>query len=427
MHLIPVLFLHDLAIYVYLSIIEIMKIGIVAFFAVSLAVMINWKKIACIYGSGLLWLLYSCHPVERVVYDESKSETIRVLNMKCVHSDSVFSHIEFVPLETHDDCFITKVWQVEVNDSLLFVNDSRQRILVFARDGKFKYQIGRRGNGPDEYMEIRDMLLHGDTLEVLDFKKIECYDISGKHLIRKKFDLLNSGVSCNPRSFARNSFGGYYFWERILGRKAEKRDSLFQMHQVDSDFHVVSQAFPQYHAAGSNSRKFVCVKDTLVIDPIFADPHIYQIAPSGRISIRYTLDFGEKTATFERMKKVSRSNVEDIASQYVLEMMDYAENTNWVHLAFFNHETLYNLFYHKNNKKVYLLSPSLKNTQKDDCRFWSVQVTFGEQMIYCIDALWFLDLRESLSEEARRKYGLDRSDLVSVTENSNPVVAIYSF
>ena len=44
----------------------------------------------------------------------------------------------------------------------------------------------------------------------------------------------------------------------------------------------------------------------------------------------------------------------------------------------------------KNNKKVYLLSPSLKNTPTDDCRFWSVQATFGEQMIYCIDALWLL-------------------------------------
>ena len=71
----------------------------------------------------------------------------------------------FVPLETNEDCFIKRLDQVWMNDSIILVND-RLKLLLFNREGEFLKQIGRQGKGPGEYGLIFNFDVILDTIYV---------------------------------------------------------------------------------------------------------------------------------------------------------------------------------------------------------------------------------------------------------------------
>ena len=362
---------------------------------------------------GLVLLIIGCSkPPKRNPFDKGTQETIHVSHIDCVHSDSVIKSIHFLPLESNDTCLITRVEDIKLNDSLIFIDDNRYRILVFDMSGKFLYQIGNRGQGPEEYLEIRDFLIHQDTIEILDYQKIEYYSINGKHLLRKRLNLSKKKGEYVPRYFAKAPANGYYFWEKRIREKEENGQILHYMYQTDSNFHIVRHEFPAIHKVSTNLRKFIPYDNKVILDPIFADANIYQIDSVGQISIRYSFDFGDKTVTPE--------------DTHILKYMDFAETNHWVHLSFYWKKLAYNLFYNKLEKKAYLLSPGRKYAKDNDLRFWYVQTTYKDQMVYCIDPVWLLGERDRLSKEYQDKYGLNEGKLKNVTENSNFIVGFYT-
>lgn len=392
---------------------------------------------------GLILLLCTnCNkPLLPNLYDMGIQDTINVPDIRCVPFDSIIESVHFLPLETNDACLIKQIHNIKLNDSLIFINDDRCRILVFDMKGNYLRQIGAKGNGPEEYLEIKDFFLNKDTIEILDFRKIECYSISGKHLLRKKFknleNLENNGVN-NPFYFYKAPLGGYYLWEKRMNFSrmdfsfhskkgpVKKEPVLYFLYHVDTDFNLIRTAFPAIHKVSTNTRKFISYHNRIIIDPIFGDPNIYQIDSVGNISIRYSLNFGDKTATPEKLSKLSGSEVADVANKYIVQIMDFAETNKWVHLTFYWKDLAYNLFYNKEKQLTYLLSPSRQYVGDDEIRFWYVDATYKEQMVYCVDPIWFLEERERLSKEIRHKYGLDDEKLKNVTEESNFIVAFYT-
>ncbi len=376
---------------------------------------------------GLVLLIIGCSkPPKRNPFDKGTQETIHVSHIDCVHSDSVIKSIHFLPLESNDTCLITRVEDIKLNDSLIFIDDNRYRILVFDMSGKFLYQIGNRGQGPEEYLEIRDFLIHQDTIEILDYQKIEYYSINGKHLLRKRLNLSKKKGEYVPRYFAKAPANGYYFWEKRIREKEENGQILHYMYQTDSNFHIVRHEFPAIHKVSTNLRKFIPYDNKVILDPIFADANIYQIDSVGQISIRYSFDFGDKTVTPEDLLNLSTDQLIEMADTHILKYMDFAETNHWVHLSFYWKKLAYNLFYNKLEKKAYLLSPGRKYAKDNDLRFWYVQTTYKDQMVYCIDPVWLLGERDRLSKEYQDKYGLNEGKLKNVTENSNFIVGFYT-
>lgn len=103
--------------------------------------------------------LLSC--VERRTTDPYINGATRVINIpedyeQNICSDALFESVDLVPLETTEECLIGRVDRLLICDSLYLINDTRQRVLVFDRTGKFRYQIGKRGGAPNEYLEVRD-------------------------------------------------------------------------------------------------------------------------------------------------------------------------------------------------------------------------------------------------------------------------------
>ena len=113
---------------------------------------------------------------------------------------------------------ISYIFTIKIADSLIYINNNRKQLLVFEKNGKFKYQIGSQGEGPGEYLEINDYIINKDNIELLDFKKILTYSLTGEYLETKNFDLLNDTVYCNAEDFCHSPLGGYYFWGGTSGK-----------------------------------------------------------------------------------------------------------------------------------------------------------------------------------------------------------------
>lgn len=56
-----------------------------------------------------------------------------------------YTSLEFVKLETNDNCIINDIAKIELDDSLIFIEDYMQRLYSFHRNGKFLCRIGEKG------------------------------------------------------------------------------------------------------------------------------------------------------------------------------------------------------------------------------------------------------------------------------------------
>lgn len=76
------------------------------------------------------------------------------------------SSIEYIPLETSDDCLIGDEFSLIVASQDIFVHEfSDQKIYRFDRNGKFLNSIGKKGQGPGEYTCIYSIYVDESTRE----------------------------------------------------------------------------------------------------------------------------------------------------------------------------------------------------------------------------------------------------------------------
>ena len=71
----------------------------------------------------------------------------------------IIDTIEYIPLETNENCLIGRIDKViGMGDTVAVLDDRIGRALyLFGRDGRFIRKIGQQGEGPQEYIHLFDM------------------------------------------------------------------------------------------------------------------------------------------------------------------------------------------------------------------------------------------------------------------------------
>lgn len=157
----------------------------------------------------IIIILFSCKKEtnkSRISETEIENITIDLDNNIQVAYDSLIERVEFIKLETTEDNLIGQISQVFFIDSLIIVVDSEnaKSISVFEINGKFKNTIGEIGNGPEEFVEISNVVIvpNSNLLTVLDRpqKKILYYSLDGTFVKYERqpfmlnyFEFLDSG------------------------------------------------------------------------------------------------------------------------------------------------------------------------------------------------------------------------------------------
>jgi hypothetical protein len=103
----------------------------------------------------------------------------------------VAEDIDFVALETNDQCLIGRNPYLFFSDTNIIVFDSQQdKIFLFDRKtGKFIRETGRKGQGPGEYTDLSALfVVSGDNLFLWDYKgSILRYDLKTGKCINEKY------------------------------------------------------------------------------------------------------------------------------------------------------------------------------------------------------------------------------------------------
>jgi len=112
------------------------------------------------------------------------------LTIKCTASELklslVFDSILIIPLETTEECLINRVNSVNFYDSLIIVADRGRGVMVFSEKGKYLYNIGEIGRGPEEYTSLNKCYVNNELgfAYVIDGanKKLLRYRANGEFL-----------------------------------------------------------------------------------------------------------------------------------------------------------------------------------------------------------------------------------------------------
>lgn len=343
------------------------------------------------------------------------------LNEMC-HLDSVFSSVSFIHLETKDDYLISHVSDLQVVDSLIYINDNRKRLLVYGKDGKFRYEIGACGKGPGEFLEVRDFIINKDNIELLDFKKIITYTLDGVHKSTKHFELLDK---CNADNFCHSPLGGYYFWQ-CSPPKGEHADlEKYKMYHVDNNLKIQQGYLSSDYGTSNSYKRFSINNDTIIIDPFFGDYNVYQINSDGAISSRYYFNFGRNAyhAEIPISKKKEPHKPDESLSNYIVSCESFFETDKWIHISFAFKNKALNLLFNKHTQKSYLLSAANPKLQTNEIRYWGASALADNQLIMPIDASWLQIEMERMSPEYIKKLHLE--EYKDLDEFSNPFLVFY--
>lgn len=88
-----------------------------------------------------------------------------------------------IALETNDESLLSGIMEVRPYLSYLYILNNSGTLFVFDTNGKFVNQVGRKGNGPDEYLKLSSFFINKDEDRIVvidDFKnKMYNYDLTG--------------------------------------------------------------------------------------------------------------------------------------------------------------------------------------------------------------------------------------------------------
>ena len=140
---------------------------------------------------------FSCSEIK---VKENKVQHIKLdlhPNQKLFFSE-LSDSIEIIPLQLTDDSNLDKILRIVCHKGRIYLMNSlrftSKTLHVFDRYGNFIYKIDKRGNGPDEYIDMKDFCIdrEKDELIILGCQgKLLIHDLEVFNLILKSVNGLN--------------------------------------------------------------------------------------------------------------------------------------------------------------------------------------------------------------------------------------------
>jgi hypothetical protein len=141
---------------------------------------------------GISFCFYSCNNVKNK--SEIQSITIDFEKYKVIDLADT-SGIKIVPLETTENSLLTSIQHVEyLNDKMLVF---ARQVVAFDKNGKFLFNVGRKGQGPGEYSMLTNFFVKNGQIFLFDepTQRILTYDESGNYLSSTRLHFQRSNLS----------------------------------------------------------------------------------------------------------------------------------------------------------------------------------------------------------------------------------------
>lgn len=129
------------------------------------------------------------------------SGVIRWEDISDCYFDQFVDSVVYIPLESHPSGLFRVVDKAVVSGEKIFIFDyhARNQVLVYNTAGEFLYQVGNRGRGPGEYIQMRNFTVDEQYVYVLDNNthRLLLYDINdGRYVTYKHMPFWATDVAC---------------------------------------------------------------------------------------------------------------------------------------------------------------------------------------------------------------------------------------
>lgn len=221
------------------------------------------------------------------VYDENATNKI----------EDFISSVEIVPLQTTDSSLIKEISNIKTsNEGSWYIYDGANApIKRFDNKGKFLNLIGKRGQGPGEFIQITGFTVNSDTINLFAWNPN-----------RKWITLLNNGTLLSERDMSipfsdiykvKNNYLLYADAGVFLYKEGTSEKLAKYLYLVDRSFNILKEFDTKkapYDIDYTMQRQFFYPdeNDSFLYQRNYNDT-IYRIDSSLQITPKYFIDFGD--------------------------------------------------------------------------------------------------------------------------------------
>lgn len=278
------------------------------------------------YISLVLVVLSACKNSAVVDMGEVRNIGCREISDETFKLSDIASSFSIIPLETNDSCLIGEISKLDFFNEKIFVLDKiySARLFVFSKDGRFLYDIGRRGAAPNEYIQINDFSIDRkkNIIYVLcDKKKVFSYTLSGQYIGQIELNFFADAMENKDDSF-------YFVCDQV------KRGNLIV---TDMKGNVKYEDFAN-EQMGENLLMLIhpfLLRDSLLLYRRYLDNNIYKICPD-KPRVTYKVDFGKNSIELNDLKNLSHQKVKNKLAYSRGKIKYFIENQDYMQILFFD-------------------------------------------------------------------------------------------
>lgn len=267
----------------------------------------------------------------KITFDITKANDLDLANAKHLKKRIIELSSDSIIIPAYTNMLINK-------DEFILYSQKTYQIFRFDSEGNFINFIGKRGGGPNEFTEMRDVILNNNTIEILDFNAILRYQLNGEFI--EKINIIYPAFS-----FAREN-KNYWFY---VGNNPTF--SKFKLVETDTSFLKVNEYFPIDEKGiplienNFGMNYYITYRESL-------SPNLYRL--NKKLENSYYIDFGKfKIPDAIASSDPMHMNEKLDKIEYAI-IREYMENTNYTFLLIFKYEPntmMPQLFYWIINKK----------------------------------------------------------------------------
>ncbi len=238
--------------------------------------------------------------------------------------------VEIIPLETNENSLVGTLNAGIVNDDRIYIFDFKQQILLsFDLTGKFIRQIGQRGAGPSEYLEIRDFCVTNDRIYILDFRKMHSFDkISGEHVDSWP---LNMSKGFNPVRIFVVDKEHYYLWCSNPDVWDRTQGEYYRMREIKNG-KMSTEYFKFEYRSSEDQRFYSCGDYSAYLKPIDGEYTVYKLTKDS-LYARFSIDFGKYAISPKEVEELRNSKERNayFKSNYFKSISDVLEVSGYIY------------------------------------------------------------------------------------------------
>lgn len=209
--------------------------------------------------------------------------------------DQLIDTAFIIPLEKTDKSFIVDITKILKTNDKRYIVLNTSNILLFDRQGRFLFEIGKMGRGPGEYMKIYDICLSNDEtfIYALDcYNRVYKYSLSDGSFI----DLINPSWAkgkrtCDGICIAENN-GFFLFCSNPIDYNDFEKD-FFCIGKFDYNGSFVGEFMKRMDFCLTPQRFTQSFNQYTYMRPLEGTSELYLIK-NGQFDSKYQINFEDK-------------------------------------------------------------------------------------------------------------------------------------